>query len=82
VARILWPTVYIEYIIFKAVFRLYFLKQLKRAGLSSSHLGLLHFCTTDQTSTQICHCLTALAPYFESDQIPNTAFGICSTKGY
>ena len=42
-ADLRWET-HIEYIISKAASRLYFLKQLKRAGLSSSHL--LHFYTT------------------------------------
>ena len=42
-ADLRWET-HIKYIISKAVSRLYFLKQLKRAGLSSSHL--LHFYTT------------------------------------
>jgi len=38
-----WST-HIDHIIKKATTRLYFLKQLKRAGLSNSHL--LHFYTT------------------------------------
>ena len=42
-ADLRWKT-HIEYITSKAVSRLYFLKQLKRAGLSSSHL--LHYYTT------------------------------------
>ena len=42
-ADLRWET-HIEYIISKAASRLYFVKQLKRAGLSSSHL--LHFYTT------------------------------------
>jgi len=42
-ADLRWET-HIEYITSKAASQLYFLKQLKRAGLSSSHL--LHFYTT------------------------------------
>jgi len=66
------------YIISKAVSRFNFLKQLKRAGLSTPHS--LHFWAyihSDQTSTRIC--LTALAPYF--DQVSNGTFGSCLTKG-
>jgi len=40
-----WST-HISHIIKKATTRLYFLKQLKRAGLSNSNSHLLHFCIT------------------------------------
>jgi len=63
-ADLRWET-HTEYIISKAAKRLYFLKQLKRAGLSSSRL--LHFYTAVirlVLTVRIGLCLTAMAPYF------------------
>ena len=68
-----WET-HIDYIISKAVSSLYFLKQLKRAGLPSSHLS--HFYIT-----VIRPILEYASPSY-SDKVPSRAVGGCSTQGY